>query len=153
MASKFEEISVKITRNFGAVTIEVGHSAAYEIDGREKRNGVYQSVMAMLQKQIEEFSRDGLNAPAPAPLIGDIRTEILSDGKLEGRIEKGKLLVKWVGGKYSKYGVPVYDEVFEHLDFAPNEYTSQDGIDLKGWTAEIEVENGKAKRVSKLVAP
>lgn len=153
MSGKFEEISVKITRNFGAVTIEVGHSAGYEIDNRDKRNAVYQSVMAMLQKQIDEFSRDGLNAPAPAPLIGDMRTEVLSDGAFVGEMKNGEILVKWVGGKYSKWGVPVYDEVLKHLPFNGTDYLQKGGVVADGYTVHIEVEGNKPKRVSKVEQP
>lgn len=153
MTSKVETISVSVTRTFGHTVLTVGHTAEYEIDGRDKRNSVYQGVMAMLQKQVEEFSRDGLNAPPPQQVLGDVTTEVFKDGHFTGRMENGEVLVRWTGAKYSQWGVPIYDEVVSQLPYHPTEYLQKGGVDAKGYTVHIESENGKVKRVSKVIAP
>lgn len=150
MPAKFENISVKISQNFGAVTIEVGHEAGYEIDGREKRNAVYQGVMAMLQAQIKEFTRDGLTDIPSTPILGSVSTEVLHGGAVVAEMRDGEMLLRWRGGKYSKHGVPIYDEVAAKLPFEPQMALVKGGVPTDNWTIYVEVENGKPKRVAKM---
>lgn len=150
MSAKFENISVKITQNFGTITIEVGHEAGYEIDGREKRNAVYQGVMAMLQAQIKEFTRDGLTDIPSTPVLGTVSSEHHRGGAVTAEMRDGEMLLRWRGGKYSKFGVPIYEEVSSTLPFEPSMALVKGGVPTDNWHIHVELENGKAKRVTKM---
>lgn len=77
--------------------------------------------------------------------------ERLPADRLEVRMESGKRLYKVFGGKYSKHGVPFYDEHILKGGVEPKDIPDT-GWKLTGkYDFEVEIEGGKPKRVLRLI--
>lgn len=77
--------------------------------------------------------------------------ERLPAERLNVRMENGKRLYKVHGGKYSKHGVPFYDEHILKGGVDPKDIPDV-GWNLKDkYDFEVEIENGKPKRVLRLI--
>ena len=66
-------------------------------------------------------------------------------------VNDGKAYWKVKGGKFQKFGVTIWPETLLASGFDPDEMNPLKPIDLSGYTAQYLVEEGKAKKVVKLI--
>ena len=70
---------------------------------------------------------------------------------LTGTMNNGKVYWKVKGGRWAKFGVTVWQEVLEAAGFNFDELDPAQTYDLTGYTATAMLEDGKPKKVIKLV--
>lgn len=71
--------------------------------------------------------------------------------QMTAMVNDGKVYWKVRGGKFQKFGVNIWPEVLEQAGFDPDEMNPVKSIDLSGYTAQYLVEEGKAKKIVKLI--
>ena len=145
---------VKVT---WSVTRKIGNEdITLTLEGEEVFGSVLIATDLLMGKAIDTFKHYINNyAPNPTnnPGVGQTasNTEVLPADKLVVRMEDGKRLYKVFGGKYSKHGVPFYDEHIIAGGVEPKDIPDV-GWNLKGkYNYQVEVQDGKPKRVLKLI--
>lgn len=110
------EISVKITRNYGSVSVEFGETSVWRVTSTAEHFQVVDRISTKLWFLHDEWLRRAApNLKAVPPAVygggGGASEEVVVYHTLVHGFEKGKHVVKLKGGKYEQWGVPLYPEV------------------------------------------
>lgn len=135
--------------NYGNVTVSWSEQATFTITGRTSRLRAYNTLASHLQVVRDEYeslnrmTRDNrTNAPTT-----DVDT--FDAERLTVEVKDGKARYRVMGGKYSKWGVPIYDEVLARCGIDPATIPIA-GLDLSGRVAHVLMQGGKPSKVTRL---
>lgn len=143
------KVTWQVTRHFG------NEDVTLTLEGES----VFGSTLIdtdLLQGKAQEIFAHYINSYVPKGMANPMggakkEEEIIPADKLEVKVEKGKRLFKVYGGKYSKHGVPFYDEHIRMGAVQPEDIPDV-GWDLRGkYNMIVQLEGGQPKRVLKLV--
>lgn len=146
-------LRVSTTRTIGAETRSWQLGEEIEVTSTSEIRAKYNAMHNFIAEIADEWSGaspgGGFNAEhagmtGAAPLAGphEIQRIIIS-------YHGGKKLVRLAGGRYSKWGVPFYPELWGFVE--PDIDQMTDGEYPARGTMEVEIEDGKAKRVSRVI--
>ena len=145
---------VKIT---WTVTRKFGHEDVTLTLEAEEAFGSVLIATDLLQSKAIDIFKHYINNYVPKmqsqPGIGQQKTnvEILPAERLGVEAKDGKRLFKVYGGKFSKHGVPFYDEHIKAGNVQPEDIPDV-GWDLKGkYNYEVEMDGKSPKRVLRLI--
>lgn len=106
----------------------------------------YRYLFAQLVKTGEEMSLTPSGEISPGT---QTETVEFIPTHMARKVDNGKVTYAIHGGKWSKFGVPVYPEVLKTLDLTTEEL-AKDILPLDGYSALAQIEGGKVKRVMAL---
>lgn len=159
MATKQSDNSVKLTasltRNYGAVSASFGAEIIIDGGSPETTNSGYALLLDIIGAQFDHFESAVLHKTIPDPAIFDAKgagakPEIIECETMVVETYQGKTVYKVRGGRFTKFGVPIYPEVLsQYRDLDKLAVGSQ--YNMKGWKMAVDV-SGKPK-VLQLVAP
>ncbi len=132
------------------VTTPNGFTVTLETPEFEDRHKLL-DVLPKFEAELLELGYNPVKpiAATPAAPFGDDMGSFPAD-TLVGEVLDGQAYWKIKGGPYKKFGVRVWDEVLEEVGITPEELNPLNQINLSGWLAYYQVENGKPKKVVKL---
>jgi len=144
-------IRVGVRRSYGAHEIYYEISEQIEVESGEERRSAFLNLQAQLDDQVkvyEEISLPHVKLPAGTKGSGaaSVSLETFPLELIKVEFQDGSKRIKACGGKYMKWGVPVYKECFTELPIETLAYGPHDYRDLK-LTCTADVEGGKPVRV------
>lgn len=147
------KVSSTLRRDYGAVGISFGledyapRTKAGITAGYER---VLQSVMAMHNRYAaENLPKENRQPLAPASNNEPAANiEAIECDRLSVKVDDGKIMIRAHGGRFSKYGVPVYEEVLEELGYTA-ESIPLTGLPIKGKTMIVRMNGTKPVKVVK----
>lgn len=116
-------LKVEITRHYGAVSITYGLSGSYEIQYRDDITKAYAELREIVEAQHHIALANNPDL-MPAPPTGTNQSggqsliELLCT-HVRREFVDGKDRIRLVGGEFTKYGIPVYDEFMSSLGIDP----------------------------------
>lgn len=144
-------IRAGLKRNYGKHEVYYEISEQIEVADGQQRRDAFQNLQAQLEDQIrvyEAVSLPHVRLPQESGSRGNVESG-QDSFPLETIIvesKSGKRYVSATGGKWKKYGVPIYKECDTELDIEALHYGVHD-MTTFNITATIEIVGGKAKRV------
>jgi len=144
-------IRAGIKRNYGKHEIYYEISEQIEVANGQERRDAFQNLQAQLEDQIsvyEHVSLPHVKLPAGGPADSGSKgtTDTFPVDSITIESVKGKKHIAAMGGKWKKFGVPIYSECETSLDVSLWDYGVHDVAHL-GLTAKIYIEGDRAKRV------
>lgn len=107
------ELTVQITRHYGDVSISYGMTADYLIETESQISQGFKELRDIVEAQHDLAAE---NRPALMP-AGQAPQQVMQTGMVDvlcthirREFVDGKDRVRLVGGEFTKYGIPVYDE-------------------------------------------
>ena len=159
MTTRSNESGVKltcsITRNYGAVSATFGAEVIIKGDSSEPPRQGYAVLMDIIHEQFDHYESAVLHKSVPEQPTYDqkgngTRPEIVDCKELICALEKGEIVYKITGGKFSKYGVRIWPEVLEQYRDLRG-FQAGKSYNMTGW--KMAVDTSKAAKVVQLVAP
>lgn len=147
--SHAETIGMSMAVNYGNVTITWTQSAVFTITGQQSRIRAYNTIydqMRNARTEYEALNRINSDSKQNAPAV-DVET--FEAEKLTVEVKDGKVRYRVMGDKYSKWGVPIYDEVLTRSGIDPQSIPIA-GLDLSGKVAHVLMQGGKPSKVTRL---
>ncbi len=149
-------VSMKISKHYGGVTIELGISSQFTIQSARALSAAFDTLAADLKAQFEAQERLLLPTLTPPQQqaassrqqpAGGYTITFVGD-TLDKEVKGGKEYFKVRGGQYSRHGVRVWPEVLKAAGIDPASVPA-DGMPL-GRTCEVEIADGKIRKVTKI---
>ena len=146
-------LSVKIQRNYGRHAIEFGIQEVVEVDNGGDRHLAYENLIAQLSYEIEQYELTHLNDVRPAQqqeerqkTEGNVTVPITH---ISHNFQNNKHIYRGHGGKWSRYGVPIYPEcqMAWELDELP---LGDFPMPTDGYFMVCNLEGGQPKRVVRI---
>lgn len=144
-------IGIQIKRNYGDHEITFAISEYVDVMSGADRREAYNNLLGQLEDQIKVYEAVSLphvqlpNRSAHSQAGGsNSDTFPLESIIIENK--QGKKYVSATGGRWSKFGVPIYKGCATDLDISALDYGVHDFSHLN-MTCTIELEGDKAKRV------
>lgn len=143
-------IRAGIRRNYGLHEVYYEISEQVTVSNGQERRDAFQNLQAQLEDQIkvyEAVSLPHVRLPQTAghPQTGNANSDTFPLESIRVEFSQGKRIVRAIGGKWKKFGIPVYDDCdtmigHEALDFGEHPMSE---LNL---TVHVELEDGKPKR-------
>lgn len=150
MAARTFLIKAEITRDYGKHKVTFGLSEQVDCESSGAVKDAFLSLQSLLENQItiyEAVSLPHVRLPHVSSSSGGESSSADSFPLEVIRVESsnGKKRIRAVGGKFTKHGVPVYQECATDLDLDLLDYGNHDFKHLN-LTVKYESENGQPKR-------
>lgn len=150
-----ETMSMTTTVNYGAVTITFSQQSTFIIRSQIERFIAEDFLLARLAEMQQHYEAVHLAKVKLPPAIDAKNVEPVSEtetwdaARIVPNIYEGKRFHRVFGGRWSKFGVPIYEEVLAKSGLPlPIPDT---GLELPGYVATCQLQGGKPKRVTSLV--
>lgn len=148
-------IEVSITRKYGMIDIGFSISRVVSSKDKDECRIVRERLIYEVNQAHADFASKYLpqeKSPNSAQNYDNSTQEGMvefSPTKISVKVENGKTLFRLHGGAWSRFGVPLYDEILIASGFHPQDipYT---GLPLSGYTAVAQVVKGQPKRITEL---
>lgn len=143
-------LRVGIKRKYGDHEISFEIAEQVECAGGQERRDAFLNLQAQLEDQIQIYEKVSLphvqlpqRGGAVSNQAGGIDTFVLENIIVESK--GGKRFVSAAGGKWQKFGVPIYKEcgtdiIWQELAFGVHDFSHLN------MTVTVDIEDGKAKR-------
>lgn len=154
---KMSKVIVQITKHYGAVSVTYGLEKECEINKGSDFFENRAKLQALVEHEFKEYEANGLPKQRPAapppPLLGEssATVEIALD-KISIKIDNGKRMFSAHGGRWSKFGVPIYPEAMKAFGFEVETFPIE-GMTFEGATMKVEMQGDKPKRVVSVDIP
>ena len=144
-----------IRRNYGGHEIWFEVAEQVDVANGQERRDAFMNLQAQLEDQInvyEHVSLPHVKLPSGAIVTGGgdgWTQDTFPVSKISVEFKQGKRFVAAHGGKWQKFGVPIYKECITPLnidDLALGDFDCS-GLNL---TATVSLKDGKAKRVDSI---
>lgn len=148
-------LRVGIKRNYGAHEISFEVAEQVEVTNGQERRDAFMNLQAQLEDQINVYEHVSLpHVKLPSGSIvaagnDGWTTDTFPISKISVEFKQGKRFVAAHGGKWQKFGVPIYKECASNLnieDLALGDFECS-ALNL---TATVSIKDGKAKRVDSI---
>lgn len=148
-----ERLKVSITRHYGSVSIEMGIEADHEIATPAARKAAYDSLVSIVNAEHDRLSAGGSMPQASVPIGneggGKKTTVTVACTRMNVEVKNGKRYYKVRCGEWQQHGVNYWPETMRLNGVDPTKIPLE-GYTLDGYLADVEIEDGKAKRVLKV---
>lgn len=135
----------KITLSASAIVNETDHLGRAYIELHDHLTRGYETFRQKRQLQAAPTGNgNGNSSDSPS-------TEILDVQDIVTETRNGKTYHRLAGGNWAKFGVAAWPEVFERAGIDTSVYQSGRQPFTSGYKMEVELENGKPKRVRRLI--
>lgn len=154
---QMSKVIVQITKHYGAVSVTFGLEKDCEISKGSDFFENRAKLQALVEHEFREYEANSLpkqRPGQPAPLLSGESSafvEIVLD-KISIKIENGKRMFSAHGGKYSKFGVPVYPEAMKQFGFDVEQFPIE-GMTFENARMNVEMSGDKPKRVVSVSIP
>lgn len=155
--SQMSKVIVQITKHYGAVSVTFGLEKDCEISKGSDFFDNRAKLQALVEHEFREYEANSLpkqRPGQPAPLLSgesSATVEIALD-KISIKIENGKRMFSAHGGRWSKFGVPIYPEAMKAFGFEVETFPIE-GMAFEGATMKVEMQGDKPKRVVSVDIP
>lgn len=145
---------IKIQRQIGGDIVTITASDIVEAKERDEIKAHNLALTARALESMNAIERE-MSAYFPVPKSSQ-PTQTTGEGtdtfvidSIEFAIERGEPKVRILGGKWAKFGVPVYSEMLSALPINTRDYAELNDF-LVGKTAIAQLFGGKPKRIIKI---
>ena len=144
-----------IRRNYGGHEMYFEIAEQVEIANGQERRDAFMNLQAQLEDQINVYEHVSLpHVKLPAGNVVQLgndgwTTDTFTIAKISIEFKQGKRFVAAHGGKWQKFGVPIYKECISALNIEDLALGDFDCGSL-GLIATISLKDGKAKRVDSI---
>lgn len=151
MSKRDLKLNVEVTRNYGLHSVKFGLSEIVSISNGQQRRDAFANLLVQLDDQISLYESVHLQETRLPNVVDSASNgtannlEQFKPTTLMIESKGGKRIVSIKGGKYSKFGVPVYPECVTDLPIDSYDYGAHD-LTQHDLTATVDIVDGKAKR-------
>lgn len=148
-------VKATITRNYGAVSASFGADLTVKLDANMTTNQAYALLMDIINDQFAHYESANLHLTKADPAVYDnkgagAKPELADCEKMTVELYKEKPSYKVFGGRFMKFGVPIYPEVLSlYRDLDKLEVGTT--YSMKGWKMAVDLT--KSAKVVQLIAP
>lgn len=141
---RFLDLTARQTRDYGSIQQTFEVKATFEITKTLDRQQAFKALNVLIEQEFSAFETGFLkDVDASEP-----ESHPYDDPILVYRKEGNREFFRMKCGKWMEWGVPIYPEVLPET--LAKEAEREGEITLKDYRCTVEVEDGKAKRVSSL---
>lgn len=148
-----ERLKVSITRHYGSVSVEMGLESDFEISSPAARKAAYDTLISAVNSEHDRLSAGGSIPQSSGGISssGGGGREVLTVActRMTVEMKSGKRYYKVQCGEWQQHGVNYWPETMRLNGVDPTKIPDV-GYSLDGYMADVEMVDGKAKRVLKV---
>jgi len=150
-------MEVSVTNHYGAQSVEMTLGGSFVVKTPDDTDKIFDMLSRRVLDLQKKYATNHLGGAQPQAQNATGNSSPADRTFVDEPVEtatpelfKGKIMAKVKFGRYRKFGVPCWAEVWGGVEGLPEPDDNGD-IDLAGWIATVEYKGDKAVRVTKLV--